>query len=179
MCIRDRYRGGVGGRSIELGARHAAAAALRVLYLDRVARLSEAPFDGVARPRRRDARVQREEGPSAREPEDPLQPHAICPAGRAGVPGPASAPAMRWMVVDVPRDGVRLGLVLLDRCGGARVIDGVEHVEELDRLVAAPKARQGEDEPLGRVRVLSAVLADSREVALDVARVEGRAVEGG
>ena len=85
---------------------------------------------------------------------------------------------MRRVVVDVPRDGVRLGLVLLDRRDGARVVDGVEHVEELDRFVAVPEARKGEDDPLGRVRVLSAVLADSRKVALDVSRVEGRAVEG-
>ncbi len=150
-----------------------------VLDRDRVAGSFEAPFDGVARPRRRDARVQREGSAPARESEDPLQPDAIHPAGRAGVPGPAAAPAMRWVVVDVPRDGVGLGLVLLDLRGGARVVDRVEHVEELDRLVAAPEARQGEDDPLGRVRVLSAVLADSRQVALDVARVEGRAVEGG
>ncbi len=114
---------------------------------------------------------------AALEPEDPFQSDPVHPAGRAGVPGPAAASPVRRVVVDVPRDRIGLGHVPLDLARRPRVVDGVEHVEELHRLVAAPEAREREDDPRRRVRVLASVLADPRDVALDVPRVEGRVIE--
>ena len=91
---------------------------------------------------------------------------------------PAAA-AVRRVVVDVSRDRVRLRHVAVDPGRGPRVVHGVEHVEEPHRLVPAAEPREGQDDPEGRVRVLAAVLADARDVALDVARVVGRPVERG
>ena len=156
----------------------AAALPFRVLDLDGVARPAEPPLDRAGGPRGRNAGVHREGGPAALQPEDPFHRDAIHPAGRPRVPGPAAAPAVRRVVVDVGGHGVGLRPVRLDVARAPRVVDRVEHVEELHRLVAAPEPGQGEDDPLRRVRVLPPVLADPRQVALDVPGVEGRPVEG-
>ena len=106
------------------------------------------------------------------QPEDAFHRDAVHPSRRARVPGPPAASAVRRVVVDVPGEDVRLDLVALDLCAAAGVVHRVEHVEELDRLVAVPEARHREDDPRRGVRVLSAVLADARDVAFDVAGID-------
>ena len=81
------------------------------------------------------------------------------------------------MRVDVGGDGVRLRAVPLDALGRARVVDRIDHVEQLHRLVAQPQPRERDDGPERRVRVLTAVLADAGQVALDVAGIVGHPVE--
>ena len=115
--------------------------------------------------------------PSAPKPEDALEARAVHPARGARVPRPAPAPGMGGVRVDVTRDDVGLRLVALDVGRGPGVVDGVQHVEELHRLVAAAQPGHGHDHPEGRVRVLAAVLPDSGRIALDVTRILGRLVE--
>ena len=57
------------------------------------------------------------------------------------------------------------------------MVDGVQHGEQLAGLVAVAQGREGEDRPDGAVGVLAAVLADARQVALDVARIDVGMVE--
>src|SRR5207249_1006572 len=72
---------------------------------------------------------------------------------------------------------VRLDLVPKRSRPGARGLDGVQSLEKLAGLVTFTEHGECDDGPDRRVRVLSAVLADPRDVPLDVAGVEGRAVE--
>ena len=116
--------------------------------------------------------------PRRLQAEQPLEADPVHPAGRARVPGPAAAPGMGRVRVDVAGDDVRLDLVALDVGGGARVVDRVEQVEELHRLVAAIELGQRHHQPRRGVRVLAAVLADPGRVALDVTGLLRRVVEG-
>src|SRR4029450_3276246 len=73
---------------------HAAARACGVLHDDMVERGAVAVGKLVARPIRRDARVDPHTVPSLVEAEDRLEADAIQPAGRARVPSPATPPCM-------------------------------------------------------------------------------------
>ncbi len=84
---------------------------------------------------------------------------------------------MRRGAVDVGADDIRLDLVGLDLRRGPGVVDRVEQLEQRGRAVAAAGRRHRLDDPDGGVRVLPAVLAHPRQVALDVAGVVRRAVE--
>jgi hypothetical protein len=57
------------------------------------------------------------------------------------------------------------------------MVNRVEHVPQFQGAVAAALQSGGEDNPGGRVRVLTAVLADARDVAFDVPRLERPLVE--
>ena len=104
-------------------------------------------------------------------------PGAVHPPRRARVPAPSAAAAMGRMTVDIARHHVGLDPVARDVGRVPGVIHRIEHVEHLGRLVAASEPRQRHHDPDGRVRVLPAVLANARRVALDVARVLRRDVE--
>ena len=94
------------------------------------------------------------------------------PAGKDTVPPPAAAAAaMGGMVVDVSRHGVGLGLVPAHIAGGARVVDRIEHVEQLHRFVAEAETCQRDDGPERGMCVLPAVFAHTRQIAFDVTRV--------
>ena len=122
----------------------------------------------------RDARRDRERRSAPPEPEDVLEPEPVEPRGRARVPGPSAAPDVERMRVDVGGDDVGLDLVALDVLGRPRAVDRVQHVEQLDRLVAVAELGDRHRGPDGGMSVLASVLADARDVALDVARIRRR-----
>ncbi len=113
------------------------------------------------------------------EAQDPLEARAVHPAGRAGVPGPSPASHVRALGVDVGGGDVGLDLVAVESRARGRVVDRVQEREELARLVAFVQLGEGDDRPDRAVRVLSAVLAHSGQIPLDVTGIEGRPVEGG
>ena len=80
--------------------------------------------------------------------------------------------------IDVAGHHVRLDLVAVQARAGAGVVDGVQDREELAGLVAVAERGERDHGPHRGVRVLPAVLAHARDVSLDVAGLEGRAVEG-
>ena len=80
--------------------------------------------------------------------------------------------------VDVGGHDVRLDLVPVHAGAGAGVVDRVEDGEQLAGLVAVAERGEREDRPDGAVRVLPAVLADARQISLDVAGILGGVVEG-
>ena len=82
------------------------------------------------------------------------------------------------MGVDVSGDDVGLRLITRDFGGCSCVIDRVEHVEQLDRLVPAAELRDRHHGPQGGVCVLATIFANAGHIALDVARIEWRLVEG-
>ena len=118
--------------------------------------------------------------PRRLEPEDRLEPDAVHPCRRARVPGPAAAADVRRVRVDVGGDDVGLDLVALEL--GRRAACG-------DRDSACGTARSPRrrcrarasamHHPERGVRVLAAVLAHARDVALDVAGIERRARSNG
>ena len=116
--------------------------------------------------------------PDRLQAEQRLHRRLIHPSGRAGVPGPAAAADVHRVRVDVGGHDVGLGLVALDAFGVARVVDRVDQVEQLHRLVAHAEPGQRDHHPQRRVRVLAAVLPDARQVALDVAGIARHPVEG-
>ena len=82
---------------------------------------SRPPLDGEARPPGWNARRHREFGAPPLQAEDALDGHAIHPAGRAGIPGPAASPRMLWMCVDVAVHHVGLGHVAHPAAARSRV----------------------------------------------------------
>src|SRR5204862_4303545 len=96
-----------------------------------------------------------------------------------GVPTPATAADVARGTVDIAGQDVRLDPVPPGRGHRVRGQHRVDEVEQLDRAPApALKGRRAHDPGRG-VRVLPAVLADARDVALDVAGVQVAAVERG
>src|SRR5262249_33817378 len=146
--------------------------ALRVLHGNTVGRGPVAEGEREAGPVGGDAGIDPEAVALEVEAEDRLQPDAVQPARRAGVPGPAAAAGVRRHPVDVGGDDVGLDAVAGDAIGRGGVADRVEEVEQLGGAVAAALEGSGEHDPGGRVRVLAAVLPDAGDVALDVARLQ-------
>ena len=132
---------------------------MRIFHADLVARGPESQRDREAAPAEGNAGVQRERAIATLEAEDRLEARAIHPAGRSRVPGPPAPTRVGGVRVDVRRHHVRLHLVSRHVRGRARVIDGVQQVEQLDRLVAAAELGNRHHHPRGGVRVLAAVLA--------------------
>src|SRR5216684_6142830 len=122
--------------SVKPGLADPATAMLRVLDLDLVAGATEAPGDGVTRPGSRDRWVEAEGRAMSGQSEDLLQPGAIHPACRTGVPGPSAPPQMRGVRIDVAGQDVRLRLVPVHVRERQGVIDRDTHVKQLDRIVS-------------------------------------------
>ena len=117
--------------------------------------------------------------PSRREAEDRLDEHAQHPARAARVPGPAAAPDVGRRAVDVGGHDVGLHLVARDGPGVARVPDRASARSSSGAARSRrPSSAIARTSHRARVGVLAAVLADARHVALDVAGVVGRVVEG-
>ena len=110
--------------------------------------------------------------------EDRFEDRAVQPGGRAGVPRPAAAADVGRPAVDVAGDDVGLDLVALDALRVLGVADRVEDRQQLGGAAGrSPSCGERLHDPGGRVRVLAAVLADARQVALDVAGVDRLGVE--
>ena len=86
---------------------------------------------------------------------------------------PAPAPDAIGVRGDVGRHHVGLDLVALGLGARPRVVDGIEHVEELDGFVAASEPGEGHDHPERGVGVLTAVLADAGRVGRRCSRGPG------
>src|SRR5580704_19692470 len=128
-------------------------------------------FDGIGRPASRDAGVQAERHTSHAKPKDPFHPCPIEPASRARVPCPSSTTRMRSLRVDIARNYVGLHLVPLRVRTGVGAVDGVNHAKKLAGLVAIAERCKRNQCPDSGVRVLPTVLADPRQVSLNVTRV--------
>ena len=107
---------------------------------------------------------------AARQAEDRFEPDAIHPAGRAGVPRPSAPPGVRRLRVDVGRDDIGFGAVALGSSSALRVwVSGLSSEKSSVARSPSPSSGEGEHRPERGVRVLAAVLAHARHVALDVA----------
>ena len=80
--------------------------------------------------------------------------------------------------VDVAGDDVRLEAITGGLFSGPRMVDRVEHVEQLHGFVAAAKRRHRHDDPHRGVGILPAVLPHARRIALDVPGLLRRTIEG-
>ena len=156
---------------------HASAVVLRIGDRDLITRRPDRPREGKARPPRWYAGVDPEGAAMSLQAKDALESCAVHPPGRSGVPGPPPPPIVRRMRVHIARRDVRLRLVTVDIGGRPRVVDRVQHVEELHRLVAIAEPGHRHDCPDRGMRVLPAVLAHARRITLDVAGILGRLVE--
>ena len=123
------------------------------------------------------AGVDRQERSAKTQAEQALNPRALQPACRAGIPGPAAPPDVGRSRVYVGADDIGLDLVAIRICWGSRVVDRVEQREKLRRLVALAKCGERHHRPGRRVRILAAVLPNARRIALDVPRILRRLVE--
>src|SRR5215471_13127147 len=174
---RDLARAAGDDLAVELDTRDAFARAARVFDRELVPRRVIAKGHGVTRPGVRDARIQVQRGATQAETEDGLDAGTVHPSRRAGVPGPAAAPDVRSLGVDVRGGDVRLDFVSMEPGPGRGVVDGIQDREKLSRLVALPERGEGDDSPERAVRVLPSVLPDSGQVAFDVSGVERRLVK--
>ena len=150
---------------------------IRVLDEDRISRGSIFHCRLVLAPRLRNAGIDRQERSAESQAEQAFDPRALQPACRARVPGPAPAPDMRRCRVYVGADDIGFDFVAIRVGAGSRVVDGVEQREKLGRLVALAERGERHHRPGRRVRVLAAVLANARRIALDVSRIVRRLVE--
>src|SRR5262245_14526618 len=173
-AVIDQRQGDAPGRdlaAVDLHARDAAGDAVRVFDAHLVARAVIAERDREARPAARDAWVDEQRGAAEAKAQEPFDPRAIHPTGGAGVPGPAAAARMGRLRIDVTGHDVRLDPITIESGTRARVIDRVQEREELAGPVAVAERGERHDRPDGPVRVLPAVLAHARRIALHVARI--------
>jgi hypothetical protein len=159
-------------RSVDADLRDTAGDTLWVLDADPVEAVSMTVGDLEVLPIRRNTGVEPECGASLAEAENRLQARAVEPARGSGVPGPSPPSYMRRAGVDVCGYGVRLALVAMKVRPAARVVDGAQKVEELDRPASVAEHGEGDDRPDRGVGVLSAVLPDAGDVSLDVSGVQ-------
>src|SRR5262245_13478910 len=85
---------------------------------------------------------------------------------------------MRRHTINVRGDDVWFDDIACRIVRGHGMVDGTENLPQVVRLAAAAKPGNRLHEPDRRVRVLTAILADSRNVALDVAGLKRALVEG-
>ena len=165
------------GRAIQDSGSDAVSAGVGVAQRDDIMRSAKGDGHGQLGPGFRNARVQAQRLAGAGETHDPLDADAIHPAGRSGVPGPATATGMGGGGIHVRRHDIGFDLVAIGVRSGQGVIDRVQHREKVMRGVPVAKLGVGKDSPHRGMAVLTAVLAQARGVTLDVTRVEGRAIE--
>src|SRR6202035_1072714 len=132
----------------------------------------------IASPAPGDAGVDTQVRSGHAETENPFYSCAINPTCRSRVPRPSTTPDVRSLRVNVSRNHVRLNLVALHAGSGNCPVDRIEHAEQLAGLVAITECREGEHRPRGCMCVLSAIFANARNVAFDVAGIKRRFIEG-
>src|ERR1700678_1696609 len=66
----------------------------------------------------------------------------------------------------------------MNTCAGARVIDWIDDGEQLCGPIAVSQQRKRQDRPHGRMRGLTAVLAEAGRISFDIAGVVWGVVEG-
>jgi len=150
----------------------------RVHDRDVIRRATHLPIDRKLRPHRGNTRCNAECIAVPPQSKDAFDGCLVHPAGRTRVPRPPAAAEMHRMGIHIRRDGVRLRLVLIDPLWRPRVIDRVDHVEQFHRFVAEAELSQRDDRPQRGVGVLTAVLANSWNIAFDVPGVMRHAIEG-
>ena len=138
---------------------------------DVVAGIADLEPGFVARPLGRNAGIDHQDGAFAANAQDPFDPGAVHPAGRARVPGPAAPAHVGRDRIHVGGDDVGLDLVALGRRRCQGMVDGVQQREQSGGLGPVAQPGKREDGPHRRVAVLAAVLAQARRVALDVAGI--------
>src|SRR5690349_15955033 len=111
------------------------------------------------------------------EAENRFETDTIHPACRAGVPCPAAAAEMSSGGIDVSGHDEWLDLVYRHFLRGQSVGEWVEHLKQRERTIAVATEGRGEHRPQRPMRVLGAILAHARDVALDVPRVVRALVE--
>src|SRR5512141_1705557 len=87
-------------------------------------------------PVRWNARIHCQAVTTLRKAEYSLEPNAIHPACRSGVPGPAPAPEMAFSSVHIRSYHIRFDFVLCDRIRHVRVRHRIDHLIQLKRPVA-------------------------------------------
>jgi hypothetical protein len=107
-----------------------------------------------------------------------LYQYTIHPTGGPGVPGPPSLAHPPRQGIDISGDDIGLHLVAGHIPWFSGVLYGIEQAQERGGPVTVPAPQQPQGQPERRVGVLSAVLAHSRRVALDIAGIRCRGVEG-
>src|SRR3954462_8402127 len=114
----------------------------------------------------------------AADAENSLDRRTVEPAGRARVPAPAAPTAIGTVPIDVGCH--HIGLDTVGICGRAvaGMVDRVEDLEALPGLVAAFPLGECQHDPDGRMRVLPAVVANTRRIGLDIARILAGLLEG-
>ncbi len=126
----------------------------------------------------RDAWIDEQRVAASGKSKDALDPGAVHPACGPRVPGPAATSFVRRCRIDIGRDDVRLDLVAGSGLGGQRMVDRVQQREQRLGSVAVTLPGIGQNGPHGRVAVLPAIFTQPRRIALDVAGIEGRHLEG-
>ena len=132
-------------------------------------RVAVAQDQRAARPLARERGRELDPALDSAHAEQLLDRQSIAPRGRAGVPSPAAAADVGRRRVDVGGDDIRLDPIALDRLGARAVREWAEHAGQGPRALELAELGEGPRHPRRRVRVLTAVLAHARRIALDVA----------
>src|SRR4051812_10834309 len=88
---------------------------------------------------------------------------AVHPTTRTSIPTPTTATHMRWRAVDISRNHIGFYLIKCSLIRSIRATDRVDHLKEAVCQVAFTSLRPGPNAPQGRVRVLSTILAHTRQ----------------
>src|SRR5512146_680976 len=150
----------------------------RIFYRDIIDRRVIAELNRVPWPVPRDTRIDAERLTAQAKAEHPFQTGPIEPAGRTAVPGPSSAPDVGGLGIHVAGDHVGLDFVALDVRSRGNAMDRIQEAEQLAGLVSITKRRERQHGPDGRMSVLAAVFANTRDIAFDIPGILRHPVEG-
>ncbi|MNE00643.1 hypothetical protein D3C80_930580 [compost metagenome] len=152
-------------------------AAVAVAYLDAVMGAAKAVMQDITRPACRQQRLQVQGVATALQAQQAFDDQAVHPAGRAGVPAPATPPGVGRNRIDVGGHHIGFDLVGIDQRVAA-LAHRVDQAQQFPGLVGIAQVRVGHARPDGRMGVLPAVFTHPWQVPLDVARVQLALVEG-
>jgi hypothetical protein len=130
-----------------------------------------------ALPRRRNTWLERQLVVTHLQPQDVFDTCPVDPTGRTGVPAPTTTPNMRTLGIHIARHYIRFELVALRIGSVFSVVNGIEKREQLEGLLPISQERRRDNNPGGRMRVLSAIFPDPGQVTFDVAWIMKRFVE--
>src|SRR5258708_4871780 len=135
------------GLAVQLDAGYSATDASRVLDGDLVARRAVSIDKLEARPLAWDAWIDQQGFAAQPKAQYPLEARAVHPSRGACVPGPSTAPDVRWHRVDVGARDVGLDFVAMNPGARVRVIDWIQNREQFVRLVPVAEHRKSDHRP--------------------------------
>src|SRR5215813_15635770 len=124
-----------------------------------------------------DARLETKCAALQSEPQDRFNCNSVEPTRRAGVPRPAAAACVWRRAVHISADHVRFNFVMLSLLSSGGMVDGIDKVPKLHGAVTVTLQCCCQRHPGSSVRILTAILTNTRHIPFDITGLKDPFVE--